>query len=298
MQMRKVFIVIIFVLIAQFSFGQQFTDLYGDYLGQTPPGDTPVVFAHGIISRNTLEHSAAIFSPDGNEVYWAWKDNPSAFMHIWFMKRINNRWTTPEAFIPFGDTIACLDPFLSRDGKKLYFAANINGNYDIWFVEKKGDEWGIPQSISPVINNTDYQRQPYVNSSGTMYYLGKGIERSKFENGKYWQPEILPSSINLGQGDSDPCIAPDDSYLIFSSNRKNGNKDLYISLHDTISDTWSEPINFGEPINTNSTDRFQAISPDGKYLFYTCYNGDNHMDVFWVSAKIIDRLREKSNVKK
>ena len=45
-------------------------------------------------------------------------------------------------------------------------------------------------------------------------------------------------------------------------------------------------------------DRFPAISPDGKYLFFTRYNGyENSMDVYWVSAKIIDRLREKENKK-
>jgi Tol biopolymer transport system component len=296
--MKKGLMIIFMTLIVKFSFGQEFTDLYGDYLGQAPPEDTQKVFASGIISRYSLEHSAALFSPDGSEVYWAWKDNPSAFMHIWFMKRINNRWTKPQAFIPFGDTVACLDPFLSRDGKKLYFTAKINGKHNIWFVERQGDIWGPPQNISPVINNSDYQGQPSLTSSGTIYYLGDRIDRSKYENKKFLQPEILPSIINLHQYDSDPCIALDDSYLIFSSNRKNGDKDLYISFHDTISDAWSEPINFGEPINTNSTDRFAAISPDGKYLFYTSNNGDNSMDVFWVSTKIIDRLRQKSKIKK
>jgi hypothetical protein len=59
--MKKTLIISLLVLVAQFSFGQQFTDLHGDYLGQTPPGDTPVVFAPGIISKNGLEHSAAFF---------------------------------------------------------------------------------------------------------------------------------------------------------------------------------------------------------------------------------------------
>jgi hypothetical protein len=54
----------------------------------------------------------------------------------------------------------------------------------------------------------------------------------------------------------------------------------------------------GEPINTNTTERFPAVSPDGKYLFFTRWTPDHDEDVFWVSAKIIDRLREKSNMKK
>jgi hypothetical protein len=52
--MKKNIFLLVFVL-NSFSFAQnpkEFTDLKGDYLGQTPP-DSP-----------------AIFSPNGNEVYW------------------------------------------------------------------------------------------------------------------------------------------------------------------------------------------------------------------------------------
>ena len=293
--MKRKIMIGFFLIIAWFSFGQQFTEFSGDYLGQTPPGDTPVVFAPGIISRYSLEHGPAVFSPDGNEVYWAWRDNPSTICHIWYMKRINNRWTKPESFAPFGDTVTHWDPFLSLDGKKLYFSAKNNNKADIWFVEKQDKGWGKPQSISPVINNdVNDQCQAVLNRKGTVYYSGGCIIRSKFKKGNYLQPDTLPSSINMVRYDADPYIAPDDSYLLFASRRLNDQVDIYISFHDTLTDTWSEPINAGEPINTYETDRFPAISPDGKYLFFTRYNGfGNDMDVFWVSAKIIDRLRKK-----
>jgi hypothetical protein len=70
MKTRKIFIVIILGFIVQSSFGQQFTDLSGDYSGLTPPGDTPVVFALGIVSTDSLnEHCAPTFSPDGKEEF-------------------------------------------------------------------------------------------------------------------------------------------------------------------------------------------------------------------------------------
>jgi L-ascorbate metabolism protein UlaG (beta-lactamase superfamily) len=47
-----------------------FHHLTDAYLGQTPPGATPQVFALGIISTDANEHSAPSFSPDGNEVFW------------------------------------------------------------------------------------------------------------------------------------------------------------------------------------------------------------------------------------
>ena len=48
-----------------------FPVLTGPYLGQNPPGVYPELFAPGIVSvEENFEHSAAVFSPDGSEVYW------------------------------------------------------------------------------------------------------------------------------------------------------------------------------------------------------------------------------------
>jgi Tol biopolymer transport system component len=214
------------------------------------------------------------------------------------MKRINNRWTKPENFAPFGDTVTHWDPFLSLDGKRLYFSATNKGIPQIWYVEKQGSGWGKPQSISPVINDNNGQCQAVLNRSETVYYSNVGVNgkilRSKLKNGKYVSPDTLPVCINQHRYDGDPYIAPDDSYMLFASRRLNDQVDIYISLHDTHANTWSEPINMGEPINTEGIDRFPAVSPDGKYLFFTRYNGyGNDMDVFWVSAKIIEKFKKE-----
>jgi hypothetical protein len=81
--MKKTFIITILSLVVSSSFGQQFTDLYGDYLGQTPPGKKAVMFAPGIISKNSLEHSATIFSGNGNKVYWCSIEFPYLFFTRW-----------------------------------------------------------------------------------------------------------------------------------------------------------------------------------------------------------------------
>jgi Tol biopolymer transport system component len=196
------------------------------------------------------------------------------------------------------------DPFLSNDGKRLYFGADGDaGNTDIWFVEKQGVAWGKPQSISPVVNTINGQCQATLTNDGTVYYIDYktvnnkwtcDILRSRFKNGSYLQPETLPVSINSSSEDWTPYIARDDSYLIFSST-KNKYGDLYISFHDIPADTWSEPINMGGPINTATQETYPTVSPDNKYLFFTRYtNEKSSMDVYWVSAKIIDRLRKNS----
>ena len=99
--MQKRLLIIILFLTANLSFGQNFTDLYGDYLGQTPPEDSAVVFAPGIVSTDNLEHSPAMFTPDGNEIYWIsvqmpGPNNSKGISRTLTMRRINNRWFAPS----------------------------------------------------------------------------------------------------------------------------------------------------------------------------------------------------------
>lgn len=323
-KMFKLFILLIFTSISCILFAVAenkvvFTDLHGDYLGQTPPGDTPVVFAPGFISRESLEHGPAIFSADGNEVYWCSRKSAREWLetNLWVMKRIKNSWTKPQKLVFSGVEVAWMDPFLSMDGKRLYFSADSNTikekgmssdeNRDIWFVEKQNDGWSKPQKISLVIDTIYGQSQPTLTCDETVYFLeykGEGknwrcdILKSELKNGNYLKPVVLPESICLPtkqkSQDWTPYIAPDDSYLIFSSTRESKYGDLYISFHDIPNDTWSEPIGMGESINTETQESYPTVSPDGKYLFFTRYNYNNKsMDVYWVSARIIDKLRKK-----
>jgi ankyrin repeat protein len=301
----------------KFSSGQQFTDLYGDYLGQIPPGDTAVVFAQGIVSTDLLEHSPAVFSPNGNELFWWGYHPPDSLNREWVrwgltMKRINNRWTVPEECDLFYG-----DPFFSKGGKRLYFSSegvqtakkgiSENSwtryyNSDIMYVEKQGEFWGEPQSISPVINTDNKECTATFTNEGTVYFLSYldgveqecGIFRSRLENGEYLPPEALPTCINSTSQDWTPFIAPDESYLIFSSNRKGGfgMGDLYISFHDAEKDTWSEPVNMGKGTNSTSQERLPGVSPDGKYLFFTRWLGKNNHDIYWVSTNIIQKLKD------
>jgi hypothetical protein len=50
----------------------------------------------------------------------------------------------------------------------------------------------------------------------------------------------------------------------------------------------------GEPINTNQLERFPAVSPDGMYLFFTRDSQEYDEDVYWVSSRIIDKLKAKA----
>jgi len=300
--MKKGILLFIMALSIKAISGQEFTDLKGDYLGMTLPGDIPLVFAPGLVSDSTLGHSATFFSPDGNNVYWCSRENQNSQLFTYRMRRINSRWTKPEVFCPFGDTLHYFDPYITPDGKRILFSSNAHKKLNVWSQEITGNGEGKLHNISNDIGVSYTHLQTTITDSGTIYFIASGwndnessldIMRSQCKDGIYQEPELLPSTINSDSMDWNPYIAADESYLIFASNRLNGQLDLYISFRDKETDTWTEAINLGDKINTDVQEGFPSVSPDGKYLFFTRSNKEMSMDVFWVSANIIDRLEEK-----
>lgn len=304
--MKKAGFYTVFVLITNCLSGQQFTNLYGDYLGQAIPGDTPLVFAPGIVSSDYLEHSPAIFSRDGNEVFWEVIQTPdsNSIYHIRFtksMRRINNKWTRPVV-VPY------TNPFLSIDGKYLYFSGYDHG---FCMVEKTAGGWGKWQIPDLFSGNPELMQGFHfsIAQDGTLYFscisegLGTlndyGIYRSELVDGKYQPSELLPPNINQTPSlNWTPFIAPDESYLLFSSNRHSQTDfgDLYITFR--LSDgNWSEPLNLGEPVNSRTQERFPGISPDGMYLFFTRWTKEHDQDVFWVSTGVIEEIKKNREKK-
>lgn len=301
----KKLIFIMFIGFANFMFSQtvqEFPILKGDYLGQALPGETPVVFAPGIISvDSTVEHGAPSFSPDGNTVFWQSNlrhKEKETEIFLKTMRRVEGQWTEPESS-PYGGM-----PAFSPDGKQLYFLPKNQEEKDLCFITKQGKKWSDPKSTNLIkrFPELKYMYGHSITNDATLYFfshaegLGSrnnfGIYRSELINGIYAKPELLPSSINATEGVINwmPFIAPDESYLIFSSDRNTGSQSLYISFR--LSDgSWTEAHGLGEAINSQKGERFPYVSPDGKYLFFTRWHGRDNEDIMWVSADIINEIK-------
>lgn len=66
-----------------------------DYLGQDPPNTSAEIFAPGLISTDSFEHSSPAFSPDGNVVLWTVvSKNYRASLRE--MKKDGGKWTKPQ----------------------------------------------------------------------------------------------------------------------------------------------------------------------------------------------------------
>lgn len=286
--------------------------LKGDYLGQKPPGKTPEIFAPGVISTKYYEHSAPAFSPDGKKVVWTVlyeRGKPSRLME---MHQEAGEWTNP-APVTFGDAAADdFYPSFSYTGDKLYFCSrrNVPAGYKnvglrIWQVENKKKGWGVPMPFDTAVSKgEDYAHS--VTKEGTMYFSARrqggrvfDILVSKKTASGYQEPKSLPYNINSIGSEDGPFIAPDESYLIFESQRPGGiegSTDLYISFRKNDG-SWGRAVNMGPAVNSKFTERFPRVSPDGKYLFFGSDRdlapGAEGTDIYWVDASVINELRQQ-----
>ncbi len=274
------------------------------YLGQTPPGLTPTVFAPGIVSTADSEF-AGTFSPDGTEFYFTRRphnDSTGADSRIWFSRLEENVWTEPT-YAPFTYDALEFEPHITPDGSKLFYGSRRplpSGNQGSgraipwWIVERTAAGWGEPYPLDLSLQaNIMYVTAA---NDGTIYFTDgpsiNAIWRAAFVDGTYAEPERLGPEINVGTA-AHPFIAPDESYLIFDSDswqlEGQGNTDLYVSFRQADG-SWTQPINMGPAINTEDGELCASVSPDGQYLFFARFI-DGSADIYWVDARVIESLR-------
>jgi Tol biopolymer transport system component len=173
----------------------------------------------------------------------------------------------------------------------------------IFVSNRTGQSWSEPELLGLPINENAEQYHPTTTLDGTLYFCSNrggayNIYRSKCENGKYSTIELLDSAINLhgngADGAYDPYIAPDESYIIFSSTRAGGygKEDQYISSNKN--GHWTNPINLGPKINASGTEYGSYVTPDNKYYFFARWDENMRSKLFWVGADFIDSLRHAS----
>jgi Tol biopolymer transport system component len=302
--MKKLTFMNIVLLLAAICINAQITEfpkLTGPYLGQTPPVNEPVLFAPGIISTNAGNHSSVAISPDGKEIYWTMVKN---IRKIWFTRLENGRWTKPE-MLSFckGDSYKYDNPFITTDGKKMFFTSTRSGAVSkeketIWYAERASAGWLDPHPISTEVNKIPLHWSISVSDLGTLYFQFQDVSGessggigdiyySKLVNGEYTKPISIGMAINTPATETCPYIAPDESYIVFTRFDETDvkNTGIFISYQDKLGN-WL-PAVMAEGGTKEKGGLSPRISPDGKYIFYV--NGG----MWWMPAGFIEELRPK-----
>lgn len=292
MKATKYFILILTMSVNSL-FAQENTDdnfnfppLEGAYMGQKAPGMVAEPFAPGIISKEGWEIEGT-FSPGMKEFYFTTRRTKGTPITVIGFRQQSNVWIKYTEFKRIGEIS------FSPDGSRMHMAEG--------YKDRVGEGWTERKTLGPMFDRKDWGIMRLTSSGkGTYvfddYKSGDVIRISTLKDGKRQAPVLMDNVVNSGEYTAHPFIAPDESYLIWDSEREGGfgDSDLYIRFRQSDG-SWGGAINMGEAVNTDKWEAFASVTSDGKYmLFNRGVDPENgNTDIYWVNALVIENLRPK-----
>ena len=256
-------------------------------LSAAQTANAPEVFSPGIISGPGND-GAPSFTPDGNTLFFT--RSTARWSVILESHLANAQWSKP-AVASFSGEWSDSSPAVAPDGSFVIFvsvrpvdpaaqdetSARKMASH-IWRVNRQGSGWGAPVQLPETVNFCPNIFRPSVAADGSIYFtaIEKGKElrlfRSLFQNGAYTKAEALSFSDGTIK-DVDPEIAPDQSFMIFSSRRwpnDTVHEHLYIAYNKA--GVWGDitPMHYsGDDANGSSDDNDPRLSPDHRTVYFS-----------------------------
>lgn len=256
--------------------------------------DSKPELAFDILSKYPNTRDITI-SSDGSEAYFTLQSPLEETSIIAFSKKVKSKWCEPD-MVNFTGQFRDLEPFLSPDGKRLYFASNRPSNdndslpdFDIWYVERKSiqDDWSQPINLGSPVNTEQDEFYPSVSTNQNIYFTSnREVEKkkddiyfSKWTKDGYLAPVALSDSINSVGYEFNAFISPDESFLIFTAyNRVGGmgSGDLFISVKKD--GQWMAAQNMGDKINSPFMDYCPFYDSKQKQFYFTSKRSEMYVE--------------------
>lgn len=304
-QRKRMDILCACLIVSQAAGSAQGTAPSIDYLGHEAPGARPKPFARGVMSSAALwPHSAPMFSPDGQEMYFAAfypEDMPKPKDIMVVTRGDNGTWSSPRR-ASFSTDFREDCPMFSPDGARLLFAStrpkpgsDSEGPFSLWYVERRADGgWSPPVHLGGEIEtNARDLYAPVEVRSGSIYFSGRPTPLSqnhdiyvarRSDTGGFERAVKLGPMINTILHETWFYVDPDEKYLMFFSGAQGRGSELCICFRGEDG-TWKQRKSMGDMINNRGV-RMPVVSPDGLYLFFQGGEG-----CWWCAAGIIEYLR-------
>jgi len=282
----------------------------------SPPSDRAAMFAPWLVGSPDKEHGKLTVSRDGRTLYWDCAPMPLSAASPQFIACAVARdgvWRgrSRAAFSgPYKSWSTCLwgDDRILFGSERAAADDTLPPVRDYWLVERRGDGWSEPRPLG-FDRFTDALKWTFsVTDDGAVYFdarmfpdgqYGWGMYVSRLVDGGYTEPVRLPAHLNTEAFDWNPFVAPDESYLLFASNRPGslGSTDIYVAFRDAAG-RWSQALNLGGRVNSQDLERFPSVSGDGRALFflrdYVVGDELKEQDYYWIDAGIVAALRESA----
>ncbi len=193
---------------------------------------------------NSIYHDGPVsISADKKTIYFTRVDkkelgkNFTNKLKIYVATLDGNKWKNITPFPYNSQEYSVAHPWISEDGKKLFFASDMpggQGGMDIYVSNKEGESWGKPVNLGKEVNTPEDEVFPYFrkgilyfSSNGLSGYGGLDVFEVK-ESNKWTKPENLKTPLNSSKDDFG-IFYRDDENGYFSSDREGGvgSDDIY-----------------------------------------------------------------------
>lgn len=186
---------------------------------------------------------------------------------------------------------------LNSSATKAFIYKGLENGGDLFISTKKITTWSKPISLGNSINGKKSKENSatLTNDDSTLYFTsnreggfgGFDIYVSyKKSNGKWDTPQNLGFEINSPADELSVCLSHDNQTLYFASNGLAGcgGYDIF-KLEKNENGSWSNPINFGSPINLATNQLSYYPLPDNKTAYYTSENENSlgFLDIYKIT---------------
>ena len=194
--------------------------------GTRQPAHSPEsisMVGRGVISTAAPEFALTV-TPDGSELYFDRASADRRTFAIMVSRRTGTGWGEPDV-VPFSGTWRDADPFITPDGKRLYFSSNrprANGrdsSFNTWYVERQGSGWSSPIDPGSPLNSDSTDIFVSATRSGDVVFSSARQGPSRIyrasPNGSSWS-EPVALELTPSDGLSNPAISPDGRLLVLA----------------------------------------------------------------------------------
>lgn len=142
-----------------------------------------------IINTDGDETSCTV-SKDRKLIIFARKPKNARNSDLYFSEYRGGKWSEPKPAAELNSDADELSPYLSADGKTIYFSSNRQGSlksgsatipsFDIYYSEKKDGKWDKPLQLFGAVNTMDDELWPSLSGDGkTIYFTRTSAAGSK-----------------------------------------------------------------------------------------------------------------------
>ena len=280
------------------------------------PEDYEIHLLHEGVNTETAELSPVFFSGKEELLFLSNRESakPDEFQIYHTRHEGNRAWSEPTRVYNVGTFTrdnANIE-VVAEDGRLFQFRTKKGG--DLFYSEptESTDGWSDPREFDSKITTTHLSSHFFINEHEDRIVFAKDVGNKKRKNldlyesfrdpesGKWSKPSPFASNINTVYNEDSPFLSADEKTLYFASDGHEtmGGYDVFRSEYNESTNSWSEPVNMGFPVNSPDDEIHFKLNPDQKSGYFTSNRlntfGDYDIFFFWevntvrIKGRVID----------